>query len=586
MRLLLEILGCIGLLLDYSTAQVARASAQQPSVSAQQPSSDQPLVAGPQVGDRLARISCPPGYGAWVYAVGLQAPDGLVFDDLGRLCVVEESGGRVVRFDVDGQPEIVAQGLHSPEGICAGADGELFVVEDGADGRLLRIDPQGKLEVLAEQLDAPEGVILVGDTLYLTESTLQLVENSFESRTRVLALQRLEHGWSAPTRVFARGLPYSFAELLYDPAGELILVNELAGDLVHSGLVRYSFKTGRLQTFVEGLRSPEGLTATPDSPTGFPLYVAEEDLDGEDHGRISLVDLEGNRTDFATGFGTLEDVVIGPNGHIFASEDSTGMVIEIKPIDGPIQINLWAENKPDLPVPTLTVYRPKESGLARSAVVICPGGGYGHLAMEKEGHEIARWLADSGVIGAVLQYRLPPKNGREAPLNDARRALEIMRENAAAWGLKPDHIGIMGFSAGGHLAAAASVQLKQGGPNFSVLIYPVISMTKETTHPGSRQNLLGSDPTDELVQRYSSELAVNAHTPPAFLIHTSDDPVKVENSLLYYHALQGAGVNVEMHIFARGGHGYGMRKPELPVGSWPQLLLAWMEDRGLLPSAD
>jgi acetyl esterase/lipase len=262
------------------------------------------------------------------------------------------------------------------------------------------------------------------------------------------------------------------------------------------------------------------------------------------------------------------------------------MVIELRPLDEPIQIKLWQENQPDLPVPTLTVYRPKVAGLARSTVVICPGGGYSHLAMEKEGHEIARWLADSGVVGAVLQYRLPQKNGREAPLADAGRALEIMRENAAAWGLRADQIGIMGFSAGGHLAAAASVQLKTGGPDFSVLIYPVISMTKETTHPGSRQNLLGQNPSAELVQRYSSELAVDARTPPAFLVHTTDDRVKVENSLLYSQALQRAGVSVEMHLFARGGHGYGMRKPELPVGAWPQLLLAWMTDRGLLHPAD
>lgn len=275
----------------------------------------------------------------------------------------------------------------------------------------------------------------------------------------------------------------------------------------------------------------------------------------------------------------------------------------------PVELKLWEAGTPGAPeaapaevvrgpagggdrhvrgvhVPTITVYLPVNEDKARSAVVVCPGGGYGVLALDKEGHDIARWFAESGVVGVVLKYRLPRPTGHiyghEVPLNDVRRALELVRERAGQWRIDPAQVGIMGFSAGGHLAASASVQLLQGGPNFSVLVYPVISMVFGVTHSGSRANLLGKQPSDELVQRFSSELAVSDKTPPAFLVHTSDDPIKVENSLLYYSALRRAGVPAEMHIFARGGHGYGMRRPELPVGAWPELLLVWMKDRGLL----
>lgn len=255
----------------------------------------------------------------------------------------------------------------------------------------------------------------------------------------------------------------------------------------------------------------------------------------------------------------------------------------------PIVLPLWptdpaAEAPATAEIPTISVYLPPPSADgsqgSRSAVVICPGGGYGHLAMEKEGHEVARWFARSGVAGVVLKYRLPNAAGREAPLQDARRALQMVREDSEQWRVDPSRLGIMGFSAGGHLAAAASVQLTEGGPNFSILIYPVISMDAAVTHGGSRRNLLGDEPDEDLLRRYSSELQVDGQTPPAFLVHTSDDPVKVQNSLLYYSALQSAGVAAELHIFSHGGHGYGMRRPDLPVGVWPQLLTAWMQDRG------
>ncbi len=281
----------------------------------------------------------------------------------------------------------------------------------------------------------------------------------------------------------------------------------------------------------------------------------------------------------------------------------------------PVELKLWGSATPGAPeplpaevmrdrpaggdrhvsevhVPTITAYLPQgaaQEGL-RSAVIICPGGGYGLLALDKEGHDIARWFAQSGVVGVVLKYRLPRPAGHvyghEVPLDDARRALELVRAEAATWQVDPARIGIMGFSAGGHLAASASVQLGAAGPNFSVLVYPVVSMVDGVTHTGSRSNLLGKDPGMELIRRFSSELAVDDKTPPAFLVHTSDDPIKVENSLRYYAALRRAGVPVELHLFARGGHGYGMRRPDLPVGAWPDLLLAWMTDRGLIEKKD
>lgn len=238
-------------------------------------------------------------------------------------------------------------------------------------------------------------------------------------------------------------------------------------------------------------------------------------------------------------------------------------------------------------VPTITVYRPLAAAAQpRPAIVICPGGGYGLLALDKEGHDVARWLAGEGVVGVVLKYRLPRPAGHvyghAAPLADAERALQLVREHAQEWQIDPARVGVMGFSAGGHLAASASVLLAQGAPNFSVLVYPVVSFSPEVGHMGSRDNLLGPDLDPGLVRRYSCELSVTEHTPPAFLVHTSEDRVRVENSLLYYQALRGAGVPAELHVFARGEHGYAMRRPDLPVGRWPSLLLAWMHDSGLL----
>lgn len=237
-------------------------------------------------------------------------------------------------------------------------------------------------------------------------------------------------------------------------------------------------------------------------------------------------------------------------------------------------------------VPTITVVQPDEERATGTAVVICPGGGYGGLALDKEGHDIAHWFAEFGVTGVVLKYRMPRVgtivHGAEAPLSDVARALEMIHDHANEWGIDTDRVGVMGFSAGGHLAASASTLLTERRPAFSILVYPVISMVDGIAHAGSRQNLLGKEPSDELVRRFSCDERVTAETPPAFLAHTWDDHVLPENSLRYATACHGAGVPVELHLFERGGHGYGMKKPELPVGAWPDLLKSWMADRKLL----
>jgi len=274
----------------------------------------------------------------------------------------------------------------------------------------------------------------------------------------------------------------------------------------------------------------------------------------------------------------------------------------------PVELPLWPDGVPGAPAtpgeeawsgeapnrrvrdvhaPTITVHRPAPDNNSGAAVVVCPGGGYGLLAIDKEGHEVARWFAEQGVTGVVLKYRLPRPTGHvyghEAPLADVERALALVREHAQEWGVDPARLGVMGFSAGGHLAASASTLLSDGaGPNFSILVYPVVTFREGVGHMGSRRNLLGRDAPEELVARYCCDENVTEATPSAFLVHTGDDGVKVQNSLRYYAACQQAGVPAALHAFVRGGHGYGMRPKGTPVGEWPALLLTWMRDRELL----
>lgn len=251
----------------------------------------------------------------------------------------------------------------------------------------------------------------------------------------------------------------------------------------------------------------------------------------------------------------------------------------------------------DITRPALYVYQPKIK-TSDASVVICPGGGYSILAIDHEGYDIARWFNDRGITAFVLKYRLPQdelfENAEIRPLQDAQQAFRIIRKNAAKYGISPDQIGIMGFSAGGHLASTASTHFKtQVGeitdaaisvrPDFSLLIYPVITFDKLNTHSGTRENLVGMNPTAEQIKLYSNELHVTAETPPAFLISTTDDGVSPENSILYFEACRKNKVSVEMHIYEKGGHGYGMKKKGIgPVETWPDRLEDWMRERKLM----
>jgi acetyl esterase/lipase len=243
---------------------------------------------------------------------------------------------------------------------------------------------------------------------------------------------------------------------------------------------------------------------------------------------------------------------------------------------------------------TLTPYLPPASAATGAAVLICPGGGYQGVAIDKEGHDIARWLNSFGVAGLVLTYRSPnpaagPRCQPDGPLRDAQRAVRLIRSQARAWRLDAGRVGILGFSAGGHLAASASTLFADSAepdaalarvscrPDFTVLIYPVVSFTAVgVLHAGSRDNLLGAAPPAELARRFSCELQVTGETPPAFLVHTGDDAVPVANSLLYYQALQRVGVPAELHVFPEGGHGYGMRQRGFAVDSWPERCREWL----------
>jgi len=245
-------------------------------------------------------------------------------------------------------------------------------------------------------------------------------------------------------------------------------------------------------------------------------------------------------------------------------------------------------------VPDIAVYLPSKRFATGQAVVICPGGGYHILAYDLEGTDIARYLNSIGIAAAVLKYRLPVSCGCpepwNAPLADARRAMRIVRHNAQAWNIDAAKVGVMGFSAGGHLASTLGTHFDSGirdaqdpverescRPDFMILMYPVISFVDSTTHVGSREALLGKNPAASLISSFSSELQVRGDTPPAFLVHASDDQaVPVRNSLLMYEALHSKGIPVEMHVLTEGGHGFGLGVANPHVGSWTENLRLWL----------
>lgn len=226
---------------------------------------------------------------------------------------------------------------------------------------------------------------------------------------------------------------------------------------------------------------------------------------------------------------------------------------------------------------------PKEQATG-AAVVICPGGGYSGISVEKEGSNIAKWFNELGVSAFVLYYRMP--NGHsDIPLTDAQTALKIIHKDAKKWNINENKIGIIGFSAGGHLASTVGTHFKTKAerPAFMILGYPVVTMNIEITHKGSRNNLLGKNPTDELVRLYSNELQVTKKTPPTFIVHNIDDKsVPIANSEQLLKALQDHNVPAELHKFDVGGHGFGMLKRGIPVDSWPDLLKSWLQANKLI----
>ncbi len=244
--------------------------------------------------------------------------------------------------------------------------------------------------------------------------------------------------------------------------------------------------------------------------------------------------------------------------------------------------------------PDIAVFLPSKKNATGEAVVICPGGGYGILAYDWEGSDIARWLNSQGIAAFVLKYRLPGSKSNiipyKSPLMDAQRAMRIVRSNAESWNIDPERIGVMGFSAGGHLASTLSTHYDAGDPSssdpvekvscrpdFSVLVYPVISFTEDFQHSGSRINLLGEDADESLVKYYSNELQVTKDTPPAILIHSDDDKaVPVENSIAYYKALRNNDIASELHIYPYGGHGYSLAIGQGHLATWPDRVIEWI----------
>jgi len=250
-------------------------------------------------------------------------------------------------------------------------------------------------------------------------------------------------------------------------------------------------------------------------------------------------------------------------------------------------------------IPSITPYLVPEGRGTGTAVVVCPGGGYGVLSWDKEGDQIARWLNSLRVAAFVLKYRLGPRYHHPIELGDAQRAIRTVRARAAEFRVSPDRIGIMGFSAGGHLASTAGTHFDSGDPaaadpigraasrpDFMVLVYPVISFTTPYTHRGSMRNLLGDNPDPQVAASLSNELRVTPQTPPTFLFHTTaDEVVPVENSVLFYLALRKAGVPAEMHIYEQGGHGVGLAQTDEALASWTARLADWLRVRGLLNAA-
>lgn len=267
----------------------------------------------------------------------------------------------------------------------------------------------------------------------------------------------------------------------------------------------------------------------------------------------------------------------------------------------PEEIPLWEARAPgalgetEADRPTLTIYRAGRNS-SGTGVIVAPGGGYGALAVDHEGRQIAAFFNAMGVSAFVLKYRLGPRYHHPTQIGDAQRAIRLVRSRASDYGVLPGRLGMMGFSAGGHLTATAGTRFDEGKPDagdpveragsrpdFLILAYPVISFDPAITHAGSVRNLLGDKPDPQLVEMLSNELQVTAKTPPAFLFHTTADTgVPVENSVRFYAAMRRAGVPAELHVFENGPHGVGLALWDPALSAWPALLSNWLRGRGLL----
>ncbi|WP_210518414.1 alpha/beta hydrolase [Hymenobacter terricola] len=291
----------------------------------------------------------------------------------------------------------------------------------------------------------------------------------------------------------------------------------------------------------------------------------------------------------ATSPGLAQQVIPLYTGTIPDSKPSAMQETSLTPPGGSLRVSAVVQ-------PNLTVFLPDPATANGTAVIICPGGGYGFLAVDSEGSEVAKRLNLMGVAAFVLKYRLPNDLSQPdktiAPLLDAQQALRLVRQQAAQYHINPERIGLMGFSAGGHLASTAGTHFAQPvGPSpgpvsvrpaFLVLLYPVISFSDSLAHKGSRYNLLGKTPAAEQVRLYSNELQVTAQTPPTFLVHAQNDEwVRVGNSLAFYQACLRHGVPVEMHLYPKGSHGFGLNN-KTTKDQWPDRLRNWLDANGWL----
>ena len=264
-----------------------------------------------------------------------------------------------------------------------------------------------------------------------------------------------------------------------------------------------------------------------------------------------------------------------------------------------VPLPLWPNGAPNAvgseaqDIPTITPFLAPKENATGAAIVICPGGGYSHLSEVKEGSDVAKWLNSLGISAFVLKYRLGMRYHAPSQLLDAARALRTVRARAKEWSIDPARIGILGFSAGGHLASTLGTHFDQGKPadkdelervssrpDLMVLIYPVITMG-DFAHKGSRSYLFGENPSADLIKLYSNELQVTRNTPPTFLAHSAADPgVPVENSMIFADALRKAGVPFEIHLYEQGPHGFGLAPTNSTLATWTELCANWLAIRG------